>query len=408
MAFARRLGTCTGFRRSPFSQFLTLFCSPWRGISFPVPAHLFRPISISAAATRYSTRRGFPPPPPPVNDSERGRHARTMTTSAFCAAPALRRVDAPRRISSAPLRRPRISACAYSSRLRRSSPASPTGGPTRPMRAAADRAAPLEGGGYGAGSASGGGSGGGGGEGRGGEDADGGPWRPWLWPLWGLRWYLAALECAPLKTKIVTSSLLGAGSDLLAQAIDSGVEGVRWRRVMAMAAVGAVLTAPMFHFLYEVLEGTLPVAGAVRRRNLALQLLVDQGVAGPVWLVAFFGVLDTMESGRVRVAEIGKSLRRDFFTSLKLTWAVYPALQLVSFAYLPSNMRVLWMGLIDFWYVSLACFTRKCRLLCSPSLLTQLEFRLSGISSNSDFFIPSPRHFSPYRYTAALSYIKHN
>jgi hypothetical protein len=218
--------------------------------------------------------------------------------------------------------------------------------------------------GSGSGSCSGGGGTGGSGYGGAGGCGDSTPpgWRLWLWPVVLLRRYLRLLDASPLRTKVWTSAALGAVSDLLAQAIESarGADpdgpGVNWRRVFALAVVGAVLTAPAFHYLYDVLERVLPVgvggAGGKVRAVLG-QLAVDQLVAAPLWLVGFFGLFGAVEAGRFDGAEFAAKLRRDYVTTLKLTWAVFPVFQLFSFALLPSNMRVLVLNFVDLGYTAL-------------------------------------------------------
>lgn len=205
-----------------------------------------------------------------------------------------------------------------------------------------------------------------GGGGGGGVDEPGGDspwpgWRVWLWPVFFGRRYMAALDGAPLATKMVTAAVLGALSDLIAQAIEGrgGNAGERvgtdWRRVSALAAVGALLTAPLFHALYEWLERALPLGGlsaGQRTRNVALQLFVDQAVAAPAWLLAFFPMFEVAESGQWDGARIARGLRRDFLPSLRLTWTIFPFCQLLSFSLLPSNMRVLVLNVVDLGYTA--------------------------------------------------------
>lgn len=207
-----------------------------------------------------------------------------------------------------------------------------------------------------------GGSGGGSGGNGGGEDASGDEFpgsQPWLWPMYLMKRYLALLDALPLRTKCVTAAFLGAVSDLIAQAVERAVgrdeeRGTSWRRMWALAFVGAVLTAPVFHFLYEALESAIPVGvgGRIGVRNTAVQLFVDQVVVAPVWLVAFFALFGTAEAGRFEGDKVEAQLRRDFLKSLKMTWYVFPLVQVFSFSLLPSNMRVLVLNVVDLGYTA--------------------------------------------------------
>jgi hypothetical protein len=163
---------------------------------------------------------------------------------------------------------------------------------------------------------------------------------------------------------MITSGVLGALSDVIAQAIERahgrGQDDIRWRRVLALAAVGALLTAPMFHAVYEVLDKALPgsVKGWRAWRNTALQLAVDQLVAAPIWLVTFYAMFSVFETGQVLPDQISAQIRRDFVPSMKLTWAVFPVFQLFSFVLLPTKLRVLVLNVVDLGYVAALSFLK--------------------------------------------------
>jgi Mpv17 / PMP22 family len=121
-----------------------------------------------------------------------------------------------------------------------------------------------------------------------------------------------------------------------------------------------LLTAPMFHAMYEVLDMALPgsVKGWRAWRNTALQLAVDQFVADPIWLVAFYAMFSVFETGKFLPDQISAQIRRDFVPSLMLTWAVFPAFQLLSFVLLPTKLRVLVLNVVDLGYVAALSFLK--------------------------------------------------
>lgn len=45
-------------------------------------------------------------------------------------------------------------------------------------------------------------------------------WSFWYGPLHILQWYLAVLESMPLRTKAITSTILSALSDIIAQSVE--------------------------------------------------------------------------------------------------------------------------------------------------------------------------------------------
>ncbi|KAI0565610.1 Mpv17/PMP22 [Gracilaria domingensis] len=91
--------------------------------------------------------------------------------------------------------------------------------------------------------------------------------------------YMKLLHSRPLLTKVVTSALISAISDLIAQAID-GNSKVDVMRNVAFLLAGALLTAPIFHVAYDLFEHTIP---GTTVQNVVLQVLGDQLVAAPLW-----------------------------------------------------------------------------------------------------------------------------
>ena len=165
--------------------------------------------------------------------------------------------------------------------------------------------------------------------------------------------YLSLLSRRPLPTKIVTSAVLTALSDLIAQ-LYSGTP-LSARRLLSLFLVGAVLTAPMFHLLYHYLELYIPASSGPLA--ILAQLAVDQLIAAPVWLAAFFAILALFDHPFDRNA-LEKQMRRDFIPALKLTWTVFPPVQLLSFALLPPVTRVLTLNVVDLAYTTILSYIK--------------------------------------------------
>lgn len=162
--------------------------------------------------------------------------------------------------------------------------------------------------------------------------------------------YFRLLEKRALQTKVVTSALLTLLSDLIAQTFEQGGKLIYdGRRLFALFLVGGVLTAPMFHVLYGVLESALPTGAGLG--NLFAQLAVDQLIAAPLWLVAFFGLVALFE-GRFETGRVVRQMERDFVPTMKLTWTIFPPVQLASFALLKPSLRVLALNVVDLGYTT--------------------------------------------------------
>lgn len=185
------------------------------------------------------------------------------------------------------------------------------------------------------------------GPGGGGEDGEkGGP----------LAFYLALLDRHPLATKTITSGVISAISDIIAQAV-AGASKVDWRRVFALFLVGFLLTAPLFHYLYEFLERRIPAHRGWR--NTVVQLFIDQFVAAPMWLAAFFPLVLLIELGSLDLSfftAITSQYRRDFLASVLLTWKIFIPTQALSFTLLPPSLRVLALNVVDLVYTAALSF----------------------------------------------------
>lgn len=107
-----------------------------------------------------------------------------------------------------------------------------------------------------------------------------------------------------------------------------------------MFLVGALLTGPMFHYFYAYLESTIP---SISRRNVILQVLVDQLIMDPIWLALFLPALSILEGEK----DILKGFGRQYKDGLKTAWAIFPLVQVVNFAVVPLQYRILVINVVD-------------------------------------------------------------
>lgn len=96
-----------------------------------------------------------------------------------------------------------------------------------------------------------------------------------------LKLYMTLLNRLALARKVTSSTALTAISDIIAQKV-SGVEALDWRRITAMGLVSALLTAPLFHYIYNNLVRIIPSKLGVR--NTITQLAIDQLIGAPFCL----------------------------------------------------------------------------------------------------------------------------
>ncbi|KAH7435005.1 hypothetical protein KP509_06G044700 [Ceratopteris richardii] len=182
---------------------------------------------------------------------------------------------------------------------------------------------------------------------------------------WG--WYKMQLAARPLRTQIISSSLIWAAGDVLAQFIShcessnarfsfthpakhaSPVSeeafNVDWRRVLTLGFFGAAFVAPVGHWWYESLDYVvsnqlnLP-PGSIKL--MSAKLAADTLILGPVHLLAFLTYMG-VASGK-NLEEIKEMLRKDFVPAYITEGAFWPLVQAFNFRYVPVEHQLLYVN----------------------------------------------------------------
>ncbi|KAL1139712.1 hypothetical protein AAG570_006690 [Ranatra chinensis] len=121
-----------------------------------------------------------------------------------------------------------------------------------------------------------------------------------------------------------------------------------WMRLARFSAMGAVL-GPVIQVIYTVMErkiGTkVTPINTVKKVSIAIRFIknvaVDQLLCSPVLLATFMTCIGLME-GR-SLAEVKEKLRASYLDILIANYKVWPLVQMVNFAFMPLNYRVLFL-----------------------------------------------------------------
>ncbi|XP_065197019.1 peroxisomal membrane protein 2-like [Sycon ciliatum] len=164
--------------------------------------------------------------------------------------------------------------------------------------------------------------------------------------------YRFALRTNPMLVKGVTSGMISALGNVVAQLISPQGPGgkINWRSVASFGAFNAVVTGPLTHHLYRILEGAVP-------RNMkyaaVYRVAIDRLLFAPPYLMVFFFVVALLEGLSVQAAI--QRIRGVFWTALKMNWKVWTLAQYINFSYVPTEYRVLFANVISFlWNIYLA------------------------------------------------------
>ncbi|KXS10765.1 hypothetical protein M427DRAFT_158774 [Gonapodya prolifera JEL478] len=183
--------------------------------------------------------------------------------------------------------------------------------------------------------------------------------------------YLTLLETRPIATKAVTASAIAAAGDVLAQAIesraatkpspfnnasatsgsstpshhrDSDARMAWWSpsRTLRLASFGFLFAGPVTHYWYITLDRL--VSPSMTARSALLKMAIDQTTMAPASVAVFFtyhGLYQGWEWDRIK-----KKVEREAWPTLVANWVLWPAALLVSFRFVPLDLRVLWMNVV--------------------------------------------------------------
>ncbi|KAI9483720.1 MAG: hypothetical protein EXX96DRAFT_500090 [Benjaminiella poitrasii] len=158
-----------------------------------------------------------------------------------------------------------------------------------------------------------------------------------------LAWYLTHLGTSPLKTKACTSGLLSGLQELTAQKL-SGVKKVD-KRVIQMAAYGLLISGPLNHFLYEIMNKIF--AGKTGKGVKIGQLLFSNLVISPVMNSVYLTAMAILAGVRSS-AQLKANIKNGLLPMQKISWVVSPISMTLAQNFLPPSTWVPFFNLIAF------------------------------------------------------------
>jgi len=181
--------------------------------------------------------------------------------------------------------------------------------------------------------------------------------------------YRASITANPLQTKMATSSILFAISDVLAQTVANSAkttpEKIDYVRVARYFVFGAIVHAPLFSAFYDMLDATFD-------DNVVPKVIVDQVVFTPfVFLPIFFGGMSLLSGEGVdgayaRVRENAWGITPTLINN----WRVWVPANAVNYS-LPSDVRILFVNVVALgWTVYLSTVEREAAAAASNARRT--------------------------------------
>ncbi|KAK4124029.1 hypothetical protein N657DRAFT_645643 [Parathielavia appendiculata] len=160
--------------------------------------------------------------------------------------------------------------------------------------------------------------------------------------------YLQQLEDHPLRTKMLTAGTLAGSQELLASwlAKDRNKHGNYFTsRVPKMAAYGALVSAPLGHFLIWVLQKIF--SGRTSLRAKILQILVSNLIIAPIQNTVYL-VAMALIAGAKTFHQVKATVRVGFWRVMRVSWITSPICLAFAQKFLPENTWVPFFNLVSF------------------------------------------------------------
>eukprot|EP00742_Colponemidia_sp_Colp-10_P005479 GILJ01005854.1.p1 GENE.GILJ01005854.1~~GILJ01005854.1.p1 ORF type:complete len:183 (-),score=11.13 GILJ01005854.1:269-817(-) len=166
--------------------------------------------------------------------------------------------------------------------------------------------------------------------------------------------YSRLLTSHPLLTKSVTSGVLFAVGDVMAQGIEKQPRW-NWRRTYRLGLIGGAFAGPSLHMWYGTLAKVIPsptMQGALGRMAL------DQTFFATFFISGFFTSVGMLEGQSVE--QIKGNLREQLLPTLKTNWMIWPGVMFLNFFYTPVAYQVLVVNTVALgWNTYLAHVSHK-------------------------------------------------
>ncbi|KAL2020380.1 hypothetical protein VTK56DRAFT_8509 [Thermocarpiscus australiensis] len=160
--------------------------------------------------------------------------------------------------------------------------------------------------------------------------------------------YLRQLEDHPLRTKMLTAGTLAGGQELIASwlAKDRNKHGNYFTsRVPKMAAYGALVSAPLGHFLIWLLQKVF--SGRTSLRAKILQILVSNLIIAPIQNTVYL-VAMALIAGAKNFHQVRATVRVGFWKVMRVSWITSPVCLAFAQKFLPEHAWVPFFNLVSF------------------------------------------------------------
>ncbi|KAJ9637903.1 hypothetical protein H2201_008498 [Coniosporium apollinis] len=160
--------------------------------------------------------------------------------------------------------------------------------------------------------------------------------------------YLQQLQSNPLRTKMLTSGSLAALQEFLASWIahDRNKNGGYFTsRVPKMAIYGAFISAPLGHFLINILQKLF--RGRTSLKAKILQILISNLVVSPIQNTVYLTSMAIIAGART-FHQVRATVKAGFLPVMKVSWITSPIALAFAQKFLPEQTWVPFFNMVAF------------------------------------------------------------
>jgi len=157
-----------------------------------------------------------------------------------------------------------------------------------------------------------------------------------------LRWYQSKLNSRPLFTQAVTTAVLFATGDVVAQQVVErrGFAKHEVARTGRMFAYGGLIFGPVATTWFGFLARKVVLKN--KKAEVAARVAADQLLFAPVMIQVFLRSMATMEGVSAQ-----EKVDKSWWPALQANWMVWPFVQGINFTFVPLQYRVLAVNVVS-------------------------------------------------------------
>lgn len=163
----------------------------------------------------------------------------------------------------------------------------------------------------------------------------------------GVKWYHSKLKMNPLRTQLITGTLLTTTGDVICQlAVEKKglFDDYDWIRSCRMGCFSMTVWVPVGYYWFGYAAKAFPGAGW----NLVKKVAIDQLFVIPCLLINFLTFNELLQGHTFETLK--KRVSDDYFNILQKNWSIWTPVQIINFYLIPLLYQVIFVRVVSFFW----------------------------------------------------------